>query len=331
MSALGYFVDLFDFVLFGVYRIQSLTDIGVPGEAQLKMGMSLLSTQMGGMIVGGIVWGFIADKRGRTSVLLASILTYSIANIANGFITGIDQYFICRFFAGFGLAGEIGAAVTLISEVISKERRELGTAFLFGIGFVGAIVGCLTALVLQWRTAYFVGGGMGIALLLMRATLTESGLFKGLAAKAMSAVADSTSSLAAPPPSASGQACSSACQPTSGRSFQRTFPSTPKSSAPSARSPAAKASCTATSALPSARLGARSSAASCAAVSAPILLCLCGHVVFSVVILSLHGLPVSVLAALPRLRRHLQWLLGALHHQRCRGLWHKHARLQRPP
>jgi len=149
----------------------------VPDEQLLSQGVLLLNMQMGGMLLGGILWGMLGDKRGRLSVLLGSIFLYSIANIANGFVHSVETYAILRFVAGIGLAGELGAGITLVSESMPKETRAYGTTIVATVGILGAIVAALVGDVFDWRTAYFVGGGMGIALLLMRIKASESGLF----------------------------------------------------------------------------------------------------------------------------------------------------------
>ncbi len=177
ICALGYFVDIYDLLLFGIVRIPSLQDLGVPPENMMAVGLHLLNMQMAGMLLGGILWGVLGDKRGRKSVLFGSILLYSLANIANAFVTNTDVYAILRFFAGIGLAGELGAAITLVSEVMSKESRGYGTAIVASVGILGAVVASLIGDTFSWQTAYLVGGGMGLALLLLRATLVESKMF----------------------------------------------------------------------------------------------------------------------------------------------------------
>src|SRR5947209_3539040 len=134
VAALGYFVDIYDLLLFSIVRISSLRSIGVPEADLLSTGSLLLSMQMGGMLVGGILWGILGDKKGRLSVLFGSIILYSIANIANGFVTTIDAYAALRFLAGVGLAGELGAGITLVSEIMPKETRGYGTMIVAGVG-----------------------------------------------------------------------------------------------------------------------------------------------------------------------------------------------------
>jgi putative MFS transporter len=177
VAALGYFVDIYDLILFSIVRVKSLQDLGVPKAELLDSGVLLLNVQMGGMLVGGILWGILGDKKGRLSVLFGSIAMYSLANIANGFVTTVPQYAITRLIAGIGLAGELGAGITLVSEVMSKESRGYGTTIVASIGICGAVVAVLVGDLTSWRTAYFVGGGMGLALLLLRVGLYESGMF----------------------------------------------------------------------------------------------------------------------------------------------------------
>ncbi len=186
VAALGYFVDIYDLILFGTVRKASLIDLGYTGAEELtNQGLFLFNMQMGGLIVGGILWGTLGDKRGRLSVLFGSILTYSLANLANGAVTSVEQYAVCRAIAGIGLAGELGAGITLVSELMDKQRRGIATAIVAGIGICGGIAagivgGGIPAIWegAHWRTAYFVGGGMGLALLVLRIGVTESGMFR---------------------------------------------------------------------------------------------------------------------------------------------------------
>jgi MFS family permease len=181
VAALGYFVDIYDLLLFSIVRIQSLKDLGV-GELQVKeIGIHLLNIQMIGMLVGGIFWGILGDKKGRISVLMGSILMYSLANILNGFAQNVQQYEILRFIAGVGLAGELGAGVTLISEIMGKRERGYGAMIVAGIGVLGAVAAAVVAGAVHWRTAYFIGGGMGLSLLILRIGVLESGMFENLA------------------------------------------------------------------------------------------------------------------------------------------------------
>ncbi|MBK8998967.1 MAG: MFS transporter [Myxococcales bacterium] len=182
VAALGYFVDIYDLILFSIVRVKSLAAIGVPKEQILDQGVLLINMQMGGMLIGGILWGVLGDKRGRVSVLFGSIFMYSVANIANGFVQSVPQYAVLRLIAGVGLAGELGAGITLVSEIMHRESRGYGTTIVATIGILGAVVAALIGDFFTWRTAYFVGGGMGLALLLLRVGLYESGMFAGVKA-----------------------------------------------------------------------------------------------------------------------------------------------------
>lgn len=177
IAALGYFVDVYDLILFIIVRQPSLEALGYSGDLLTEKGINLLNLQMLGMLSGGIIWGMLGDKKGRLSVLFSTILLYSLANIANGMISSLNQYYVLRFIAGFGLAGELGVGVTLIAEVMSKESRGYGTTIVSGIGIAGAVVGFLVADIFDWRTAYYVGGGMGLVLLVLRVSVAESGMF----------------------------------------------------------------------------------------------------------------------------------------------------------
>ncbi|GAB3992862.1 MFS transporter [Spirosoma daeguense] len=183
VAALGYFVDIYDLLLFGIVRVPSLQDLGLTGEDISTVGASILNWQMGGLLLGGILWGVLGDKRGRLSVLFGSIITYSLANIACGFIKNITfmdpvvYYALMRFIAGIGLAGELGAGITLVSEVLPKEKRAIGTSLVAGIGLFGAVVAYFTVKLFDWQMAFFVGGGLGVGLLLLRVGVVESGMF----------------------------------------------------------------------------------------------------------------------------------------------------------
>jgi MFS family permease len=181
VAALGYFVDIYDLLLFGIVRVPSLKDLGLSPEEVSSVGKDILNWQMGGLIVGGILWGILGDKKGRLSVLFGSIITYSLANIACGFVKDPSTYAILRFVAGVGLAGELGAGITLVSEILPKEIRALGSSLVAGIGLFGAVFAYFTVKELGgWRNAYFVGGGLGIVLLLLRVSVFESGMFENL-------------------------------------------------------------------------------------------------------------------------------------------------------
>lgn len=176
-AALGYFVDIYDLLLFSIVRKDSLTDLGIVTDAQLNQGVVLLDLQMGGMLIGGMLWGILGDKKGRLSVLFASIVTYSLANLANGFVTDIYQYAICRFVAGIGLAGELGVGITLVAEIMPKEKRGYATTLVASIGILGAVLAGWLASIFDWRTCYIIGGVMGLSLLAMRFGVRESGLY----------------------------------------------------------------------------------------------------------------------------------------------------------
>lgn len=178
VAALGYLVDMYDLFLFSVVRVPSLKALNVPAEQLLTEGIRLLNFQMAGMLIGGVLWGIIADKKGRLSVLFGSIIMYSLANIGNGFVTSLDQYALLRFIAGVGLAGELGAGITLVTEVLPKEIRGYGTTLVATLGVLGAILAYFVADLFAWRISYFVGGGMGLLLLILRFNVFESGMFK---------------------------------------------------------------------------------------------------------------------------------------------------------
>jgi putative MFS transporter len=180
VAALGYFVDIYDLILFSVIRVPSLTALGLQGEALLESGVLLLNMQMAGMLVGGIAWGVMGDRRGRLSVLFGSILLYSLANIANAFVQDVPTYAALRFIAGVGLAGELGAGITLVSEILPREVRGYGTTIVASVGVMGAVVAVLVGDHFDWRVAYVVGGVMGLALLILRIGVFESGLFEGV-------------------------------------------------------------------------------------------------------------------------------------------------------
>ena len=199
VAALGYFVDIYDLILFGMVRKSSLLELGVCGDLDAKAkacldllqdrGIYLINMQMGGMLVGGILWGMLGDKRGRLSVMFGSITLYSIANIANGMVHSVDSYALWRLIAGIGLAGELGAGITLVSELMGAERRGLGTTIVAALGVsgglaAGVIGGAFPGIAHPtWRTAYYIGGGLGIALLVLRIGVAESGMFHATVAK----------------------------------------------------------------------------------------------------------------------------------------------------
>lgn len=177
VASLGYFVDIYDLIIFSIVRVQSFSDIGIPDTDMRADGEFVLNMQMAGLLIGGVLWGVIADKFGRLKVLFGSILLYSLANICNGFVNDVPTYAWVRFVAGIGLAGELGAGITLVSESMKKNKRGYGTMIVAGVGVLGAILAYYISAWFSWRTAYFVGGGMGICLLLLRVGTFESGLF----------------------------------------------------------------------------------------------------------------------------------------------------------
>lgn len=196
VAALGYFVDIYDLVLFSVLRVDSLTSLGLSGDELTHVGVRLINAQMYGMLIGGVLWGMLGDRRGRISVLFGSITLYSIANIANGFVadvpaasawhgllsgvglaSGVDQYALLRFLAGVGLAGELGAGITLVAELLGNHARGYGTTIVATFGICGALLAVAVAKLTEWRVSYFVGGGMGLLLLALRVGVVESGIF----------------------------------------------------------------------------------------------------------------------------------------------------------
>ncbi|MDA1008571.1 MAG: MFS transporter [Planctomycetota bacterium] len=179
VAALGYFVDIFDLVLFSILRIPSLQSIGITDPIQLKViGKHLLDLQLIGMLCGGIAFGMVGDRFGRLKTLFGSILLYSVANILNAFVTTVEQYEVIRFVAGFGLAGELGAGVTLVAELLPTRSRGLGTTIVAAVGLTGAIAAGLVASVVPWQWCYIIGGVFGLMLLALRVGVSESGLFE---------------------------------------------------------------------------------------------------------------------------------------------------------
>ena len=178
VAALGYFVDVYDLILFSIVRVKSLQDIGQSGTQLLDNGLLILNLQMIGMLIGGILWGVLGDKKGRLSVLFGSILLYSLANIANGFVNSVEVYALLRFIAGIGLAGELGAGITLVAEGLPKEKRGFGTTVVATVGVTGAIAAALISNLFQWRTCYFIGGVLGLLLLALRISVRESSMFQ---------------------------------------------------------------------------------------------------------------------------------------------------------
>jgi len=184
VASLGYFVDVYDLILFGVIRNASLASLGLDKDSQLSEGLRLLNIQMAGMLLGGVIWGILGDKRGRKSVLFGSILLYSLANAFNGMVQDLTVYAILRFLAGIGLAGELGAGVTLVNESLPKEKRGYGALFIAGTGALGAVTAAFIASLSTdpewWRMTYYIGGAMGLALLLLRIGTMESSLFQNI-------------------------------------------------------------------------------------------------------------------------------------------------------
>ncbi len=176
-AALGFFVDAYDLLLYSIVRNQSLASLGLAGEQLLATGIDLLNAQLLGMLLGGIGWGIWGDRYGRRSVLFGSIVLYSAATFANGFVNSIETYAACRFIAGVGLAGELGAGVTLVAELMTPQQRGYGTMIVAAVGVLGVVTASLIGDFFPWRTAYFIGGGLGFLLLLLRLGVSESLLF----------------------------------------------------------------------------------------------------------------------------------------------------------
>jgi MFS family permease len=178
VAGLGYMVDIFDLLLFSIVRVESLRSLGLSEDLILSKGILLINAQMTGLLLGGILWGVLGDRLGRVSVLFGSILLYSVANIINGFVTNVETYAVLRFVAGIGLAGELGAGVTLASELLPRKWRGLGTTFIATVGMIGAVLAAVIADIADWRTAYIIGGVMGLVLLALRLNVRESKLYE---------------------------------------------------------------------------------------------------------------------------------------------------------
>ena len=180
VAALGYFVDIYDLILFSIVRVPSLTELGLSGQELIDTGVYIFDMQMAGMLIGGIIWGILGDRKGRLKIMFGSIFLYSVANAANGMVHSVDAYAWLRFFAGIGLAGELGAGITLVSEVLHKSVRGYGTMLVASIGVSGAILGNFVATTYNWRTAYVIGGVLGLLLLIARISVAESGMFRSM-------------------------------------------------------------------------------------------------------------------------------------------------------
>lgn len=183
VAALGYFVDIYDLVLFSIVRVPSLKAFGLSGKELIDYGVFLLNMQMVGMLLGGILWGWLGDRKGRLRIMFGSILLYSLANIANGMVTSLPAYAVLRFIAGVGLAGELGAGITLVSEVLHTRIRGYGTMLVASVGVSGAILANAVATTYAWRNAFFIGGALGLLLLVARIRIAESGMFQAMEEK----------------------------------------------------------------------------------------------------------------------------------------------------
>ncbi|HJV65416.1 MAG TPA: MFS transporter [Geomonas sp.] len=183
VAALGYFVDIYDLVLFSIVRVPSLKSLGLQGQDLINRGVFILNMQMVGMLVGGVIWGVLGDRKGRLKIMFGSILLYSVANLANGMVSSLPAYAALRFIAGIGLAGELGAGITLVSEVLHKSTRGYGTMIVASVGVSGAILANFIAANFEWRNAFFIGGGLGLLLLILRISVVESGMFRDMESK----------------------------------------------------------------------------------------------------------------------------------------------------
>ena len=184
VAALGYFVDIYDLVLFSIVRVPSLKSLGLSGQELTDNGVYLLNMQMAGMLIGGIIWGVLGDRKGRLKIMFGSIFLYSVANIANGMVTSLSAYAALRFIAGIGLAGELGAGITLVSEVLHTSIRGYGTMLVASVGVSGAILANIIANAYDWRNAFYIGGALGLLLLVTRISVAESGMFRAMEEKA---------------------------------------------------------------------------------------------------------------------------------------------------
>ena len=202
VAALGYFVDIYDLILFQVIKNPSLESLGLSGQALTDAGINLMNWQMIGMLIGGILWGILGDRRGRISVLFGSIILYSLANFANAFVTDLGTYAALRLIAGIGLAGELGAGITLVSETMTQKNRGYGTMIVVSFGVLGAVAANLVALngeffsgvlfdltglkMAGWQVAYIIGGVLGILLLFLRIGVYESHMYTAIETKHIS-------------------------------------------------------------------------------------------------------------------------------------------------
>ena len=183
VAALGYFVDIYDLILFSIVRVPSLTELGLSGQQLIDTGVYIFNMQMAGMLIGGIIWGILGDRKGRLKIMFGSIFLYSVANAANGMVHSIEAYAWLRFLAGIGLAGELGAGITLVSEVLHTSIRGYGTMLVASVGVSGAILANFVATTYDWRTAYVIGGVLGLLLLIARISVAESGMFRSMEQK----------------------------------------------------------------------------------------------------------------------------------------------------
>lgn len=177
VAALGYMVDMYDLFLFSIVRVPSLKSLNLSADSIMSDGIMLLNLQMAGLLIGGIFWGILGDKKGRLSVLFGSILIYSLANIGNGFVNSVGAYAVLRFIAGFGLAGELGAGITLVTEILPNRIRGYGATLVATMGVLGALLAYLVSTLFDWRASYFIGGGLGLLLMVLRIRVFESGIF----------------------------------------------------------------------------------------------------------------------------------------------------------
>ena len=183
IAALGYFVDIYELLLFSIVRKPSLIGLGVLDEKipLLVASTKVINWQMTGLLIGGILWGVMGDKKGRLSVLFGSIILYSIANFATGYVQTVEQYAWARFIGGIGLAGELGAGITLVSELLPRSKRGLGTSLVAGVGLLGAVFAYFIFKATDdWRLCYKIGGVLGVFLLMLRVSVSESLMYANI-------------------------------------------------------------------------------------------------------------------------------------------------------